>query len=428
MIVVFDVTTILICSFIMLWAVKQIVFEKKITYINISVLVIWGMQVMPLIVERFFGFDVINHIPSMKKALEDTQTGIIYDLLTIVTFFAFFIYDTKNETTINFYKDGRKKRIVSRYSETIATILRIMIFIIPSISIIMAPDPGVYFHYAYFYRFPYVVGGAVDVYHRLFISKANLVLLLVILATYYLRKSNKISKNIDVIFGIVIYIWINNKRASVLFALMGILAIDFMKHKDRKDIECLIRKAILFALFVITYFIAYSKITGKGSNDPALLTYMLYFARDNAEKVAIYDRIYTKSVLNYPGETIIFDVFFWVFRRYWPEKPFPYTKYYTGYAYNGDGMIWMGHNLQANIWAEYVSNFGIMGHLLALIVVFAIIKISTKSNDLFVKLFGLLFVIFYFLNAFESMLYVVSVLWICSILKSKVKWRFSVHI
>lgn len=87
----------------------------------------------------------------------------------------------------------------------------------------------------------------------------------------------------------------------------------------------------------------------------------------------------------------------------------------------------MGHNLQANIWEEYISNFGIMGHLLALIVVFAIIKISTKSKDLFVKLFGLLFVIIYFFSAFESMLYVVSVLWVCSILKSKIKWRFNAH-
>lgn len=427
MIVVFDVITILICSFILLWAVKQIVTEKKITYINVSVLVIWGMQIMPLFVERFFGFDVIN-IPYMKKALEDTQTGIVYDLLTIVTFLALFMYDTQNDTTINFDKDGRKKIIVSRYGGTAATILGIMIFIIPLVSIIMAPDPGVYFHYAYFYRFPYVVGGSADVYHRLFISKANLVLLLVILATYYLRKSNKISKNIDVIFGVIFYIWINNKRASILFVLMGILAIDFMKKKERKDIKRLIRKTILFALFVITYFIVYSKITGKGSTDSTLLTYMLYFGRDSAEKVAIYDRIYTKSMLNYPGETIIFDLFFWVYRRYWPVKPFPYTKYYTGYAFNGDGMKWMGHNLQANIWAEYVSNFGIMGHLLALIVVFAIIKISTKSNDVFVKIFGLLFVIIYLFNAFESMLYVVSVLWICSILRSKKKWRFSVHI
>lgn len=427
MIAVFDGITILICTFIMLFAVKQIVLDKKITYINISILVMWFMQVMPLCVEKVFGYDVVS-IPYMKKALEDTQTGMVYDLLTIVSFFAFWLYDTQKDTTINIENNGILRRKVIKYRGIISFFLGIMIFIIPLTSIIMAPSPKVYFHFVYFYRFPYIVDGSEDVYHRLFMSKANWALLFVILATYYLRKNNKICKNIDVLCGVIIYIWISNKRASIFFALMGILAIDFMKNREKKEIKHFIWKTVLFALFVIIYFIIYSKITGKGSTDPTLLTYMLYFGRDSAEKVAIYDRLYTKSMLNYPGETIIFDMFFWVFRRYWPGKPFPYTKYYTGYAFNGDGMIWMGHNLQANIWAEYVSNFGIIGHLLALIVVFIIIKVSTKSNDSLVKLFGLLFVVIYLLNAFEMMLYFVSVLWIFTLFRSKSKWRFKVSI
>ena len=132
-------------------------------------------------------------------------------------------------------------------------------------------------------------------------------------------------------------------------------------------------------------------------------------------------------MIAFPGQTLLFDILFFVPRAFWDSKPYGYHFYFTSYAFYGiAGKEVSNMTFQVNLWSEFISNAGIFGMALALFFVIWSIKISERSKSVLVYLSGSLFVILYMMYGFEHIVQFIYVVWICSMIMRFVKKHIKV--
>lgn len=409
----FDILTILIASAILMIPIKKL-YRDTNNIMDICIIIFYIMQVFPLVIQWIIGdvTEIATESDRIYFAMTDEWVSLIYDILILFSMIIMII--VRQRIGSNGKRDNISKNLNSiKVSNLMFLILNCMIFLPLILGLFLAPDKSVYSKFSFFYMEGIESReSSAYLFHVSVMYRLKNISLLFILISYFLQKDTKNRKNFPIIIGIILCTWIEGKRGVLTYALIGILAIDYIKkNQDNKRI---IKKAMVFLTIIISYFIIYNSLTGKGGNASFFNEYTFYFSRLNAEKLAIYDKLYDNSILQYPAQTIIYDLLFFVPRRMWASKPVMYCRYFTGYAYTGDGTQMLGGNLQVNIWAEYVSNFGIFGHFFALFLLIIIVSKVEKSDNFFVNITGMLFIFMYLMFGFESIVIILYVSWIVS--------------
>ena len=288
-------------------------------------------------------------------------------------------------------------------------------------AVIFAPNPKVYFTYSYFYMNPIDMLADTYIFHVIYVNRLCFLSVLFILLKYFSKLQKKWINKIDIIFAIFLCVWINGKRGILIALLLGIIVIDlFNSLKANRKI---ISKTILFLLIIISYFKLFSYLTGKQSGSDFFYLYNLYFSRLGSEKLSIYDSLYTNKMLQYPGQSVLFDLLFFVPRKIWLNKPSFFAAYYTGYAYFGDGSCFLRDNLLVNIWSEFYANFGIGGHFIALYIIITLAKYAERSASFLVYFAVSIFIICYMSFGFEWIVLFIYAFMIFMIFYDKVRYK-----
>ena len=93
-----------------------------------------------------------------------------------------------------------------------------------------------------------------------------------------------------------------------------------------------------------------------------------------------------------------------------------YCKYFTAYTMGLDNTDFLPWNLQVNIWTEFLSNFGILGIMIAILFICIVTKISEKSGNILIYLFGTIFIMFYLAFGFETFTLIAYIAWLVGIM------------
>lgn len=418
MILFLDFITFLWGSFISVISIKRLV-KKKSSLMDICIILFWAVQILPLFIELVFRD--LNSIQIESKrvflAMTDDTVALVYDAFTLIIILGMGIFAQKmairQVSRIN--SIGIKQFQVN---SLVYFVICIFIYIPIIIAVCLAPSKNVYFEFSYFYSHNILRSSVEYLYHVSTVYPATKISLLMILLSYYFNKKTGLKNCIHIILGIVIGTWVEGKRGFLIYALLGILVIDYIKGTF-DNYKYLLKKAIWFGVLIISYFFLYSQLTGKGSNSSFFSEYTFYFSRLSSVKLALYDKLYENRMLEYNGQSILYNLLFFVPRSIWPEKPVMYCRYFTGYAYTGDGTQMLGGNLQVNLWAEFVSNFGILGIAIALLFTcFIVKKIEMRSKNVISYYSGIAFICLYYIFGFESIVTLVYSVWICSLMFS----------
>lgn len=398
-------------------SVKRVT-SGKYSLIHISIFAFWLMQILPLLVEIVVGVDIIfKSFPTMYQAMIDENVGLIYDGLVIGMIYILYFWAEKlcqnhvkkPSVLINF-----RNMSINMGGKML---LFAGMFVLPIIVVLLAPNSLVYLKFAYFYTEP-----SYDIAERLFHTDvmvyAGYIAFGCTMLQYLYRSESKISENMDILAAIILFTWLDQKRALLTFSLIGIIAIDIIK-KGYKSKNQLIFKGIVFGAVAVTYFLIYSQVTGKGSESQFSFQYVLYYSRMNCVKTAIYDLLNGHTMLEYNGQTILYNILFFVPRQYWIDKPVMFCKYFTAYAYGQNSLDFVPWNLHVNIWTEFLENFGFIGIPIAIVFVAVVANITEKTDNVFVFLFGTVFVVFYFMFGFETLTLISYVLWLGGIFINK---------
>jgi len=410
--------TIILTLYPLIKSILKII-SGKYSILHLGIVVTWVMQVLPLLIECFLGIsNQAQTYVNMYYAMTDAKTGRIYNLMLLGVIY--FMYILANHS----YKKQQRdyhilKELLNVHIPVVGQLVLSVLMFLPVLAVLLAPQPSIYLKFAYFYRKTVSAESAIRLYHTSYIMYANYIAFGASMMKYLYRKKRKLFANVDIFCSIFLYSWIDGKRALLIFSLIGILAIDILKRTYANRRDKLIAKAILFACISIAFFGAYSEYTGKGTESEFLLQYTMYFSRMSSVKTAIYDWLNGHQILEYKGQTMLYNLFFFVPRSFWPSKPVMYCKYFTAYSLGRVSTDFLSWNLLVNIWTEFVSNFGIIGMLLAVILISWVARISENSDSIVVYLFGTIFVVFYLCFGFETFTTISYLAWMASLLGIK---------
>lgn len=420
-VVIVDLCVFLISTYIALRAVTKI-YHGRYSMLHFCVLIFYAMQVLPIFVSLFGKLDKIQlYYEYMYYAMIDDSVAYIYDLfaiagMLILSYNADKLSKYSNVSVLSNFKLGAKRQ----YIVAMAAICMVL----PLFGIILAPHPQVYLKFSYFYMNEYSNTGVDYLYHRTIMKILTYISFAGMMVFYYLAKRNK---KLYTYLVLILVTWVNGKRTLMVFMIAGILVIDFLKwdKHSRRYINRLIWKAIFFGIIIVGYYLFYNEKTGKSNFADDYLLYATYFSRMSNVKVSIYDLLNQGKMLQYPCQTLLYNLLFFIPRVLWEGKPYPYYKYFTSYVYYGvSNKVVPNMQFQVNIWSEFISNMGIFGYVAALYLVIWIVKKSEKSSNSIIMLSGTVFVFLYMMYGFEHIIQITYVVWAVSSIWTFIRSKF----
>jgi hypothetical protein len=91
------------------------------------------------------------------------------------------------------------------------------------------------------------------------------------------------------------------------------------------------------------------------------------FFRDSRVEMSVFAMLHPErmQIVEYPGQTLLFDALFFVPRSVWPDKPWPYAVYFTSSMLSIYPPRSLGWGMTTSWLDEMVANFGWWGLLAA---------------------------------------------------------------
>lgn len=406
----FNIVVVCVSSFFMSRSISKLLHNKG-NLLDYCFLAFYMVQVIPLVVQLFAGIpDVLHHV-NVGYAMNDSITNYIYGIIIIVV--SLLMSRLSSKLNPQLLPSGSFKSTVGFFN----VVLTVAMFA-PLFAVAFSPDPSIYLKFSYFYTQSFDDNSYLYLFHRTVVTSCVLLSVVALLFKYFRKKPS----DSQWIYYLAIFIstWIDGKRTIFLFMLIGILAVDLIKgnYSNKLIQKKQIYKTVFFASLVIIYFFAYNQETGKGEDSEFYFLYTFYFSRMSIVKTAIYDQLYTNSMLEYPCQTILFNVLLWIPRVIWPTKPVMYCIYFTSYADGSTSQL--DYNLQVSAWSEFVSNFGIiLGPIIVCLFFYYMTKISINTKSNIIYLLCTAFCVLYSVYGFEHIISYIFYLWIALVASRK---------
>ena len=165
-------------------------------------------------------------------------------------------------------------------------------------------------------------------------------------------------------------------------------------------------KIVLVVCASIGYFCVYQIIIGKtvgGGSSNMVAMYIIYFSRILDFKLATFALIYPEKIkiLDYPLQSFIFDVTFFIPRNVWIGKPYPYGVYYTAAWQNTSPLI-NSFRYTVSWFGEALSNLNFWGIPIGIFFYVEGIKFIGKFRNPIVQLYGILTAVYFMVTHVQS--------------------------
>lgn len=349
------------------------------------------VMVVPLFLEMIWG---IPNIPrdvygNFVKAMEDNTTLVIYCLFLFIAqlMFAYELKRIKRRnnrlTRTNDIQEGLLFLQNFKYKK-IVLVLCYIIVIASILVIVFSPDP---LYYLTFRSVHFQVSTQISQYSENVIRPLFELLIVAIIALKLFDSKNRISSGIFRLFLILFFTMVNGKRTYLMIIVGVFFLIDLLREGSLKKIAP--KYIILFGL-VAFYFYAYMYLTDKISyNSDWYYEIQEYIFRSMHVRFSIYAALHPNEIhiLDYPGQSILYSLLFFIPRSLWANKPWPYIDYYMRGVLNLSSLSYVTYHMPASYYPEFVSNFGLVGLPISLVFTIWISRFFDKRKTV-CKLLG----------------------------------------
>ena len=342
------------------------------------------VMVVPLFLEMFLGIPDIPRDVYMNfvRAMEDQTTLFIYCLFVLLAQLMF-TYELKRIKKLDrrvtktndiqefllFIQNFKQKKIV--------TWICYLIIIASALSIVFALNP------LYFLSFRSVfeqVPGQIANYSKNIVTPIFELLIGAIIALKLFDLKNGFGSCAFRAVLIAFFTMVNGKRTYLMIIVGVFFLIDLLRENDIKKIAP--KYILLFGLTAV-YFYAYMYLTDKISyNSDWYYEMQEYIFRSMHVRFSIYAALNPSRIhiLDYPGQSILYSLFFFVPRAIWTSKPWPYIDYYMRGVLGLSSLSEVTYHMPASYYPEFVSNFGLIGLPLALLFTIWIMRYFDKRK------------------------------------------------
>lgn len=328
------------------------------------------VMVVPLLLEMFLGIPDIPRDVYMNfiRAMEDQTTLLIYCSFILIAqiLFGYEIKRIKRKDKfINQSNDVQEFLLFAQKFKYKNIVLNVCYFIIIAsiVAIILAPSP---IYYLTFRNVHFQPSEDIVRYSENIIGPLFQLLIGAIIALKLFDSKNKISGVILRLILILFFTMVNGKRTYLMIIIGVFFLIDLLREGNLKKIAP--KYTVLFSL-VALYFYAYMYVTDKISyNSDWYYEMQEYIFRSMHVRFSIYAILHSNQIhiLDYPGQSMLQNLFFFIPRSIWSSKPWPYIDYYMKGVLGLSSISYVRYHMPASYYPEFVSNFGIMGLMLSL--------------------------------------------------------------
>lgn len=387
------------------------------------VIVYDGVFVIPILLEIFLGIPETPY-KNFRYALRDQETLLIFLLFIVCSQIVFLLEvrklkrKIKKETKRNDY-DGLKSTldVISKFKyKNVIRLVCYALFFIVVIRIIGAPDPSYYLHLQ---NVGTTLTSGVSDYQRGMRTLGDF-LGVAILVLKLFDDKNSVSDLTVRVFFVITLLMVNQKRTWLLVIVGACFLIDYLRGLRK---SWFISKYIIIIGLTAFYFVAYSYVTGKiYYNDDWYYVLNEYFFRSMHLRFSIYAVLHPNQIhiLDYPGQSILFSLFFWIPRTLWPNKPWPYMYYYISgvLGYSSLNYDQIGWGMPPSYYPEFVSNFGLFGLPLSIMFTIWMARFFDKRESL-CKLLGISLITILEVYYYDDMMKILALLILFLCLKER---------
>jgi oligosaccharide repeat unit polymerase len=381
--------------------------------IHFVFLVFYVLFVLPLPLDLTFGIPGYSQEPGFLYASRDPVVRVLYcafvDVIPLIW--------------LSFLK--RKKVPVAQTARALAAVRRLRpilfaVLLCPIGVVIFAPNPLLYLNYAFIVTDQF--NSATSAFHSLIMSAAFFSTLA---GAGIIAGAKRVWAAFIVVLPFLgISAWLNGKRTIVAVTVAMILAALWLTGRLFR--RTLVIAFVVAALVVSAFSYFYQSYTRRIGVANALSTDLyenarIDYTRDSRVKMALFAELYPSAspILEFRGESALFNLTAWIPRSLWSDKPYPYAVYFTS-AMFGSSPVDRGWGMTTSVLDEAIANFGWFGLALGPILVGLLCRIGDSTNDLFIAL--LTAIVVSLLLAVELVAFApLFVLWLALIVRKKVR-------
>ena len=252
---------------------------------------------------------------------------------------------------------------------------------LPAVLLLFAPMPHIYMHYGF------VASKDVPLdilwFHNIL---AAVTILSILSGAAFLACFAQIRRGFGLVLPLfAIAIFLNGKRAIFALAVISIVLVLWARGalRGRRFFLALCASAFAIGLFSSIYESTIRDISAESTSpEYAYKNTRIDYGRDSRVKMALYAELHAREmrILDYPGESLLFDITFWVPRSVWAGKPYPYAVYFTS-ALLGTKVGMLGWGMTTSLLDEAIANFGWAGIIFGPLAVLAICNLGDSCKD-----------------------------------------------
>jgi hypothetical protein len=217
----------------------------------------------------------------------------------------------------------------------------------------------------------------------------------VLVAGGLLLLSPKRKENVPVIlFWLFLTAWINGKRNFVAIEILLLMYAywrkGYLRGKTLAVVGC-------SAVVLLGAFSCFYQHTLRGIDTVAVSLEEVYenvridYGRDDCIKLTIYTELYPEEgrILEYRGQSCLFYPSMFIPRRVWPDKPWPYSVYFTARMLEMP-VEHLGWTMTTSVLEEAIANFGWWGMILGPLLISVMCRIGDSCGEKFVQVLTVL--------------------------------------
>lgn len=341
----------------------------------------------PLLLDVIFGMPQYPYEPGYSLASSDSDTFYVYCLY--VSFVPLLWTFTAMNPSRCMDRAGADLSRVPRGFGRFGTLTNSAILILPIILVIASPRPEMYLIYGMMATEQHVVSDEILKHDSLVTASVFLGLLSIAGILLNTRKLNvRIVGSCVLLTGV--YIWLNGKRNMMFESLLVYLYVGFARGalRGRRLVICSMAIVIFMSIYSVWYQ-GYIRRDILDFIDPeAKYTNMrIDYGRDAVIKFTIYCELKGGSmrILDYRGQSVLFNFLYFVPRKWIPEKPWPYAQYLTCaiffFNYPDNSPESLGWSMTTSWLEESIANFSWAGVLIGPLCLSIICRLADHSPN-----------------------------------------------
>jgi hypothetical protein len=403
--------TVTLNAFVIRAVIKR--FNKGIfTIYDFVNLVFEIFFVFPLLLDVLLGYPNLTTFPGFHLSQDDILTSVIYCIFSAVVpcFFDRMSRKSKYKTCFS------DVMVASKWlgGKPVVNMLLLFGCFLPVVTALVSPDPLKYFcDFAPFMRDKFSLS---YIYHNEVMRPMIMIAILSILALYAITDRKRKGFVFMAYVATFFVGWFAGKRTMVAFLILGLTVINMLKEEKNRNA---LGKLILGAVVIFSYSFMYQLVVRDISLADFEYTYANFridYGRDDEMKMTIYALLHPNEIkiLEFPGQSYLYDLTFFVRRENWPNKPWPYAVYFTSALLRSHTVSYIGWGMTTSWFGEAVANFGWLGLPFGVLSFAFFIKVSERKQNMIVTMISIAVLSCLMVLQFSAVIKLVTV-WILAI-------------